>query len=65
MRKNIDISKETNKALTAQALDNDTNVKNFIERQLETMGETGIPYLDLWDQCQSLTKQLQQLCNQK
>jgi len=64
MRKNIDITESGVKAINAMALKEDRSVKNFIERNLEAMGQKGISYLDLWQQCEALTERLKQLSNQ-
>lgn len=60
-RKGIDLDKHTKKALTGLALDNDMNLKNFIEAQLIAMGKQGVTYIDLWHQCEALTAQLKAL----
>jgi hypothetical protein len=61
MRKIIDITEATVKVFNRLALEEDRSTKNMIERQLEAMGKHGIPYIDLWNQCEAVTKQLQQI----
>ena len=38
-RKNIDLTKETVKALTIKAVENETNFKNFVENHLEKLAK--------------------------
>jgi hypothetical protein len=61
IRKEVTLSPETKKALGSMALDEDKSLKAFIESQLVAMGKTGISYLALWGQCESLTEQLKTL----
>jgi hypothetical protein len=61
MRKNIDITDNANEVFRQLAFTQKSNVKNFIERNLEAMGAKGISYLDLWAQCEVLTAKLQEL----
>ena len=39
MRKNIDLSDETVKALSIQAIENGTNFKNYVESKLEELSK--------------------------
>lgn len=43
MRKNIDLSDETVKALSIQAIENGTNFKNYVEAKLEELAKTKLP----------------------
>jgi hypothetical protein len=60
-RKGIDLDNDTKKALTSMGLDNNQPLKTFIESQLAAMGAKGIPYTDLWKQCEAVTNQLKEL----
>lgn len=62
--KEVYISPETKKALASLALEEDKSLKAFIEAQLAAMGAKGIPYTDLWQQCEVMAAQLKQLANQ-
>lgn len=55
-RKDIDIPLGTKKALTLMAINANpqTNLKNFIEAELMAMGDRGIPYTELWNECAAL-----------
>jgi hypothetical protein len=64
IRKEITLTVESKRALGSMALDADTNLKQFIEAQLIAMGAKGIPYTDLWQQCEAMAAQLKQLANQ-
>ena len=43
MRKNIDLSDETVKTLSIQAIENGTNFKNYVESKLEELAKTKLP----------------------
>ena len=43
MRKNIDLSDETVKTLSIQAIENGTNFKNYVESKLEELTKTKLP----------------------
>ena len=43
MRKNIDLSDESVKALSIQAIENGTNFKNYVEAKLEELAKAKLP----------------------
>jgi hypothetical protein len=61
IRKEVHLDRDTKKALSSMALNNDQSLKPFIEAQLIAMGARGISYLDLWQQCEAMTAQLKSL----
>jgi hypothetical protein len=61
MRKNIDISESAVKVLDTLAVADNRPTKNYIETQIEFLCKKNINAIDLWNQCEAVTKQLQQL----
>lgn len=50
------------KTLLIMAINDDTaGLSPFIVKQMTAMSKTGVPYIDLWKQCEALTKKLEQL----
>jgi hypothetical protein len=43
MRKNIDLSEAAVKALSIQAIENETNFKNYVEAKLEKLAKNKLP----------------------
>lgn len=61
IRKEVYLTKATLKPIVGMALDNSQTVKGFIEAQLIAMGEKGVSYIELWYQCEAMSKQLKEL----
>lgn len=61
VRKEVSLNYATRNGLTSLALRDNANLKNFIEAQLTAMGEKGVSYIELWYQCEVMSKQLKEL----